>query len=74
MDLSAEEPVNGNSRTLLPAESELIVDIGCETPQINYEAYNGRPYKYFYAISSDVDMENPGTVRICLYDLDILET
>jgi len=45
--------------------AETIVDIGCETPRINYEQHNGRPYRYFYAISSDVDMDNPGTV--CIY-------
>jgi len=45
-----------------PAESEVIVDIGCETPQINYESYNGKPYTYFYAISADIDSANPGTV------------
>jgi carotenoid isomerooxygenase len=43
-------------------ESEMIVDIGCETPRIN-ELFDGKPYNYFYAISSDVDLENPGTVR-----------
>jgi len=42
-------------------ESEIIVDIGCETPRIN-ELFDGKPYNYFYAISSDVDLENPGTV------------
>lgn len=46
------------------AEPETLVEIGCETPQINYDAYNGKPYTYFYAISSDVDSGNPGTVRI----------
>lgn len=44
------------------AESEMIVNIGCETPTINYELYDGKPYNYFYAISSDVDAENPGIV------------
>jgi carotenoid isomerooxygenase len=47
---------------LLEVESEMIVDIGCETPRIN-ENFNGKPYNYFYAISSDVDRDNPGTVR-----------
>ncbi|XP_055385042.1 carotenoid isomerooxygenase [Condylostylus longicornis] len=41
---------------------ELLGDIGCETPRINYEKYLGQKYRYFYAISCDVDMENPGTL------------
>lgn len=40
----------------------MIVNMGCETPRINYEFYNGKPYNYFYAISSDVDADNPGMV------------
>ena len=38
----------------------LIADIGCETPAIHYELFNGRKYRYFYAISSDVDADNAG--------------
>ncbi|KAK0180972.1 hypothetical protein PV327_003298 [Microctonus hyperodae] len=41
---------------------ELICNLGCETPRINYDRYLGREYRYFYAISSDVDAENPGTL------------
>lgn len=41
---------------------ELLCDLGCETPRINYENYLGKEYRYFYAISSDVDLDNPGTV------------
>jgi hypothetical protein len=43
---------------------ELLCDIGCETPRIYYEKYLGKSYRYFYAISSDVDAENPGTVSL----------
>lgn len=43
---------------------ELLCDLGCETPRLNYDSYLGREYRYFYAISSDVDLENPGTVMI----------
>jgi len=43
---------------------ELLCDIGCETPRIYYEKYLGRSYRYFYAISSDVDADNPGTVSL----------
>ncbi|XP_037894912.1 carotenoid isomerooxygenase isoform X1 [Glossina fuscipes] len=41
---------------------ELLCEMGCETPRIHYENYLGKPYRYFYAISSDVDAENPGTL------------
>ena len=43
---------------------ELLCDLGCETPRINLQSNLGREYRYFYAISSDVDLENPGTVSI----------
>lgn len=43
---------------------ERLCDLGCETPRINYERFLGRPYRYFYAISSDVDIDNPGTVNV----------
>ncbi|XP_055618254.1 carotenoid isomerooxygenase isoform X2 [Toxorhynchites rutilus septentrionalis] len=41
---------------------ELLCDLGCETPRIYYEKHLGREYQYFYAISSDVDANNPGTL------------
>ncbi|XP_078034061.1 neither inactivation nor afterpotential B isoform X1 [Augochlora pura] len=41
---------------------ELLCDLGCETPRLNYDCFLGREYRYFYAISSDVDLENPGTI------------
>nr|XP_027236741.1 uncharacterized protein LOC113827985 [Penaeus vannamei] len=41
---------------------ELLSDIGCEVPRIYYEEYNGRPYRYFYSICSDVDHPSPGTL------------
>ncbi len=41
---------------------ELLCDLGCETPRIFYEKFLGVEYRYFYAISSDVDAENPGTL------------
>lgn len=43
-------------------EPERLCNLGCETPRINYERFFGKPYRYFYAISSDVDANNPGTV------------
>lgn len=48
---------------------ELLCDLGCETPRFNYEFYLGREYRYFYAISSDVDLENPGTVIVFRFQL-----
>ncbi|XP_071439611.1 carotenoid isomerooxygenase-like isoform X2 [Hetaerina americana] len=41
---------------------ELLCDLGCETPRINYERNLGKDYQFFYAISSDVNSENPGTM------------
>ncbi|XP_053683586.1 carotenoid isomerooxygenase [Sabethes cyaneus] len=41
---------------------ERLCDLGCETPRIYYEHHLGREYQYFYAISSDVDANNPGTL------------
>lgn len=41
---------------------ELLCDVGCETPRINANFYLGREYRYFYAISCDMDLDNPGTV------------
>lgn len=41
---------------------ELLCNLGCETPRINYEKNLGVDYQFFYAISSDVDAENPGTL------------
>lgn len=41
---------------------ELLCDLGCETPRVYYEEHLGLDYQYFYAISSDVDAENPGTL------------
>ncbi|XP_045461603.1 carotenoid isomerooxygenase [Harmonia axyridis] len=41
---------------------ERLCNLGCETPRINYDNFLGKPYRFFYAISSDVDAENPGTI------------
>jgi len=43
---------------------ELLCDVGCETPRINVDSCLGKEYRYFYAISCDMDLDNPGTVRI----------
>ncbi|XP_041988122.1 carotenoid isomerooxygenase-like [Aricia agestis] len=39
-----------------------IADVGCELPRINYERCNGKPYKYFYAVATDVDDEYTGSL------------
>ncbi|XP_026687649.1 carotenoid isomerooxygenase-like [Diaphorina citri] len=39
----------------------VICDVGCETPRMNGQ-HQGRSYTYFYAISADIDRDNPGTL------------
>lgn len=51
---------------------ERLCDLGCETPRIHYEEFLGKPYRFFYAISSDVDANNPGTVRELIEPLCVL--
>lgn len=52
---------------------ELLCNLGCETPRINYERHLGCDYQYFYAISSDVDLENPGTlIKVDIYNKNTL--
>lgn len=46
---------------------ERLSDLGCETPQINEKMSAGKNYRFFYAISSDVDSDIPGTVSISIY-------
>ncbi|EFN69093.1 Beta,beta-carotene 9',10'-oxygenase [Camponotus floridanus] len=41
---------------------ELLCDVGCEIPRINTDFHLGKEYRYFYAISCDMDMDNPGTL------------
>ncbi|GLV43558.1 neither inactivation nor afterpotential B [Carabus blaptoides fortunei] len=41
---------------------EQLCDLGCETPRIYYEKHLAKEYRYFYAISSDVDCSNPGSI------------
>ncbi|EDV90679.1 carotenoid isomerooxygenase [Drosophila grimshawi] len=55
----AEAYQSANGILLRP---EMLCDWGCETPRIYYERYMGKKYRYFYAISSDVDAHNPGTL------------
>ena len=32
-----------------------ICSVSCETPNINYDSYNGKAYRYFYGMCSDID-------------------
>lgn len=36
---------------------ELLCDVGCETPRINVDSHLGKEYRYFYAISCDMDQK-----------------
>ncbi|CAH2239272.1 jg21899 [Pararge aegeria aegeria] len=56
LEISLDSPL------LTYVEPKLLADLGCETPRIHYALHNGRPYRYFYAISSDVDAEHPGLI------------
>ncbi|XP_047508976.1 carotenoid isomerooxygenase-like isoform X2 [Pieris napi] len=47
---------------LTKIKSRILADIGCETPRLHYEKFNGRPYRYFYAIGSEVDVEHTGSL------------
>lgn len=54
-------------------KSEILCSLGCETPRINYDRNFGSEYQYFYAISSDVDLENPGTlIKVDIYNKNSL--
>ena len=47
---------------------ELLCNLGCETPRI-CERNLGLDYQYFYAIRSDVDGDNPGTlIKVDIYN------
>ncbi len=43
-------------------EPEVIVDVGCELPQIEYFKFYGKFYRFFYAINSDIEYEYCGAV------------
>jgi len=49
---SARAQLVKNSVWLTP---QLLADVGCETPTIDYARFRSRHYRYFYAITSDVD-------------------
>jgi hypothetical protein len=43
-------------------EPELIIDVGCELPQLDHDRYYGKFYRYFYAINSDIEYQYCGAV------------
>ncbi|XP_046962607.1 carotenoid isomerooxygenase-like [Vanessa cardui] len=43
-------------------EPRLLADIGIEAPRINYDSYNGRPYRYFYGIGSEITAKVAGSI------------
>jgi carotenoid isomerooxygenase len=43
-------------------DPELIVDLGCELPQLDHFRFDGQYYRYFYAINSDIDYRYCGAV------------
>ncbi|XP_050347256.1 carotenoid isomerooxygenase-like [Nymphalis io] len=43
-------------------EARLLADVGIEAPRINYDAYNGRSYRYFYGIGSEVRSKFAGSI------------
>lgn len=49
---------------------EQLCNIGCETPRINEKHSNGKNYRFFYAISSDVDADAPGTVMTYFHEIN----
>lgn len=41
---------------------ELLCDMGCETPRINYDKYLGKKYRYYFSIGCDIDSDHPGVI------------
>lgn len=46
---------------------ERLCDLGCETPRINDRMSLGKRYRFFYAMSIDIDADMPGTVMTFTY-------
>jgi len=66
LPVNCDNPTRGDvENDHLYVSPEKLCDLGCETPRIN-EFNIGKKYRFFYAISSDVDAENPGTVIIAV--------
>ncbi|XP_046674847.1 carotenoid isomerooxygenase-like [Homalodisca vitripennis] len=59
--LEGSEAVARWRGTDIRVQPESFCDLGCEMPRFNYD-YLGRPYRYFYAVSTDVELDNPGTL------------
>lgn len=58
-----------NKGNKLWIEPEIIVDVGCELPQIEHFRLDGKFYRYFYAINSDIDYEYCGAVKTTFPEL-----
>lgn len=43
-------------------EPEILCDVGCETPSINYGMHLGKKYSFFYAISCDIEAADPNSL------------
>lgn len=72
LPVNCDNPTNDDVKNdQLYVSPEKLCDLGCETPRIN-EFKIGKKYRFFYAISSDVDAENPGTVIIVVLWLNWL--
>ncbi|CAF3334375.1 unnamed protein product [Rotaria socialis] len=44
-------------------EPEIIIDIGCELPQIDNFRFYGKFYRFFYGINTDIDYQYCGAIR-----------
>ena len=44
-------------------EPEIIIDMGCELPQIDNFRFYGKFYRFFYGINTDIDYQYCGAVK-----------
>lgn len=61
LPLNSNSSINCDKSNYHYVYPEILCNLGCETPRIN-DSKIGKKYRYFYAIASDVDAENPGMV------------
>ncbi|CAH2108026.1 unnamed protein product [Euphydryas editha] len=55
-----EMPLDAPSFTKI--EAVLLADIGIEAPRINYDFYNGKPYRYFYGIGAGMSSKHARSI------------
>ena len=53
----AQAHISKKKGPIIRLKPQQLCHVGCETPTINYNFYGGKKYRYFYAITSDVDDE-----------------